>query len=36
MLAQEDIPTLRRAALNKVAQGITTLEEINDLHFPGG
>lgn len=34
-MAQQNIPSLRREALSKVAAGVTTLEEVEDLHFPG-
>lgn len=35
MIAESDAPSLRQDALAKVAAGITTIEEVQDLHFPG-
>jgi type II secretory ATPase GspE/PulE/Tfp pilus assembly ATPase PilB-like protein len=35
MIAESNTPSLRRDALVKVAGGITTIEEVQDLHFPG-
>ncbi len=34
-IARSDMPSLRQDALSKVAAGITTMEEVLDLHFPG-
>ncbi len=34
--ATRKLPSLRQDALAKVAAGITTIEEVLDLHFPGG
>ncbi len=35
ILEKRATPSLRQEALRKVAAGITTMEEINDLHYPG-
>lgn len=34
-LARQEVPTVNRDALGKVAAGITSMEEIRDLHVPG-
>jgi type II secretory ATPase GspE/PulE/Tfp pilus assembly ATPase PilB-like protein len=35
MIARKNAVSLRQDALSKVAAGITTIEEVLDLHFPG-
>lgn len=35
MIGERKTPSLRRDALSKVAAGITTIEEVQDLHSPG-
>jgi general secretion pathway protein E len=35
MIAESDTPSLRQDALAKVAAGITTIEEVRDVHVPG-
>jgi type II secretory ATPase GspE/PulE/Tfp pilus assembly ATPase PilB-like protein len=35
MIAGSETPSVRRDALAKVAAGVTTIEEVQDLHFPG-
>lgn len=35
LIRSREHPSLRRDALRKVAEGITSMDEVRDLHFPG-